>query len=209
VDVIFAPTGPEMYPDGFRTRVEVDGLSEPLCGRGRPGHFDGVALVVAKLLNIVRPDVSVFGRKDAQQGLLVQRLARDLNLPGRIVLAPTVREADGVAMSSRNVYLSPEERVAARALSRGLTAAAEAHAAGERGAAALLGIVRAELDAEPLLSPEYVEIVDRAALEPWDGRGPALLAVAVRVGSTRLIDNVFLGAETADTRSALSSTERG
>lgn len=209
VDVIFAPTGPEMYPDGFRTRVEVDGLSEPLCGRGRPGHFDGVALVVAKLLNIVRPDVSVFGRKDAQQGLLVQRLARDLSLPGRIVLAPTVREADGVAMSSRNVYLSPEERVAARALSRGLNAAADAYTAGERGAAALLGIVRAELDAEPLLAPEYVEIVDRAALEPWDGRGPALFAVAVRVGSTRLIDNVFLGAETADTRSALSSTERG
>jgi pantoate--beta-alanine ligase len=168
-----------------------------------------VALVVAKLLSIVRPDVSVFGRKDAQQGLLVQRLARDLDLPGRIVLAPTVREADGVAMSSRNVYLSPEERVAARALSRGLNAAAEAYAAGERGAAALLGIVRAELEAEPLLAPEYVEIVDRAALEPWDGRGPALLAVAVRVGSTRLIDNVFLGAETADTRSALSSTERG
>ncbi len=198
VDVIFAPGVDEMYGEGFRTRVEVDGLSEALCGRGRPGHFDGVALVVTKLLNIVRPDLSVFGRKDAQQGILIRRLARDLNLPGDIVLGPTVREDDGVAMSSRNAYLSPQERTAARAIPRGLDRAAAAYAEGERDPERLVGFVWASLDSEPTLEPEYVEIVGREDLAPWTGDGPALLALAVRAGSTRLIDNVFLGPDGDD-----------
>jgi pantoate--beta-alanine ligase len=197
VDVVFAPDVREMYPAGFRTEVRVTGLSEPLCGAGRPGHFDGVALIVAKLLNIVRPDFTVFGQKDAQQSIVVRRLAADLDLPGEIVVAPIVREEDGVAMSSRNAYLSPEERTAARAIPRGLLAAALAYAAGERNEARLRELVRRELDREPLLKEEYVEIVGREDLGEWDGRGPALLALAARIGRTRLIDNVFLGEESA------------
>lgn len=193
VDLLFAPDAREMYPDGFRTGVRVTGLTDRLCGAGRPGHFDGVALVVTKLLNIVRPDLSVFGRKDAQQAVVVRRLAADLDLPGEILLGPIVRETDGVAMSSRNAYLSAEERIAARALSRGLRAAAEAYAAGERDGGRLTARVRRELGAEELLRPEYVEIVGDEDLEPWTGKGPALLAVAVRAGRTRLIDNVTLG----------------
>ncbi len=193
-DLVFAPSVAEMYPEGFRTRVEVTGLSEPLCGRGRPGHFQGVALVVAKLLNIVRPDLSVFGQKDAQQAVIIRRLARDLALPGEIVVAPTVREPDGLAMSSRNAYLSAEERRAARSLSRGLFAAADAWAAGERDGARLVARARAEPDGEPGVAVEYVEIVDADDLSPWTGRGPALLAVAARVGPARLIDNVRLEA---------------
>ncbi len=193
-DLFFAPPVAEMYPEGFATKVRVEGLAEPLCGGGRPGHFDGVALVVTKLLNIVRPDFSVFGQKDAQQAILVQRLARDLNLPGEIVVAPTVREADGLAMSSRNRYLGAEEREAALALSRGLFAAEAAYRDGEREGERLVDIVRAALDEEPGVETEYVEVVDRHRLEPWGGGGePALLAVAARVGRARLIDNVFLG----------------
>ena len=195
VDLIFAPAVREMYPEGFRTRVRVEEISEPLCGRGRPGHFDGVALVVAKLLNIVAPDLTVFGRKDAQQALLVRRLAADLNQPGEIILGETVREEDGLALSSRNAYLSAEDRAAAPAISRGLFAARSAYAAGERDPAELRAAVRREIDAAGPLRAEYVEIVDREGLAPWTGEGPALLAVAVRAGSTRLIDNVWLGGE--------------
>lgn len=194
VDVFFAPPASEMYPEGFATTVRVEGLAAPLCGAGRPGHFDGVALVVAKLLNIVRPDVSVFGQKDAQQAILVQRLARDLNLPGEIVVAPTVREADGLAMSSRNRYLAPEERAAALALSRGLFAAEAAYREGERDGERLVALVRAALAEESRVEPEYAEIVGREELGSWrGGEEPALLAVAARVGPARLIDNVFLG----------------
>jgi pantoate--beta-alanine ligase len=192
VDLIFAPSAREMYPEGFRTRVRVDELSDPLCGRGRPGHFDGVALVVTKLLNIVRPDLTVFGRKDAQQALLIRRLAADLNLPGEIVLGETVREEDGLALSSRNAYLSPEDRAAAPAISRGLFSARDAWAAGERDPGRLRRIVRDEIEGAGRLDAEYVEIVDRESLAPWTGEGPALLAVAVRAGTTRLIDNVWL-----------------
>jgi pantoate--beta-alanine ligase len=191
-DLVFAPAVKEMYPEGFATRVHVDGLSDPLCGASRPGHFDGVALVVTKLLNIVRPDVSVFGQKDAQQALLIRRLARDLDLPGRIVIGPTVREPDGVAMSSRNAYLAPDERRAARSLSGGLFAAAKVWAGGERDGARLVAAAREMMDAEPLVEPEYAELRRLDDLAPWDGRGPALLAVAARVGRARLIDNVIL-----------------
>ena len=155
---------------------------------------DDVTLVVAKLLNIVRPDVSVFGRKDAQQGILIDRLARDLHLPGEVLIGDTVREPDGLAMSSRNRYLSPEERKAAVALSRGLFAAEAAWRAGDRDPASLVGLVRREIDAEPLLKIEYAELRRRIDLEPWTGGDePALLAAAVRVRRARLIDNVFLG----------------
>jgi pantoate--beta-alanine ligase len=194
VDLFFAPDAAEMYPEGFATAVRVEGLSASLCGARRPGHFDGVALVVTKLLNIVRPDFSVFGQKDAQQAILVRRLARDLNLPGEIVIAPTVREAGGLAMSSRNRYLTPREREAALALSRGLLAAEAAYRNGERDGSRLVARVRTALDEEDLVEPEYVEIVDRRDLGPWSGgEEPALLAVAARVGKARLIDNVFLG----------------
>ena len=192
VDLVFAPSAREMYPEASRTKIEVTGLSEPLCGRTRPGHFAGVALVVSKLLNIVRPDLSVFGQKDAQQAVIIRRLARDLNLPGEIVVAPIVREADGLAMSSRNAYLSAAERRAAQAISRGLFAAQDAWAAGDRDGARLVAIVRDRIAAEPLLQLEYAEIVSEADLAPWRSDGSALLAVAARCGRTRLIDNVLL-----------------
>jgi pantoate--beta-alanine ligase len=195
-NLIFAPSASEIYPEGFATTVRVERLSEPLCGRSRPGHFDGVALVVAKLLNIVRPDVSVFGQKDAQQAVLIRRLAADLNLPGRILIGPTVREQDGLAMSSRNRYLDAEERGAARSVSRGLFAARTAFERGERDPRRLVAFVRESMEAEPLVVPEYVDIRDLADLSPWTGGGrPALLAAAARVGRARLIDNVILGGD--------------
>ncbi len=198
VNVLFAPSAEEMYPEGFRTHVDVTEITEPLCGQGRPGHFEGVALVVTKLLNIVRPDFSVFGRKDAQQLVLIRRLASDLNLPGEILDAPIVREADGLAMSSRNVNLGPGEREAALAIGRGLAAAEHAWGCGERRPSRLVAIVRESIDAADLLEAEYVEIVTTRSLEPWVGSGPALLAVGVRAGDTRLIDNVILGSETSE-----------
>ena len=196
VELLFVPSAEEIYPPGLQTSVRVVELSRPLCGRTRPGHFDGVALVVTKLLNIVRPDFSVFGKKDAQQAILIERLARDLHLPGEIVVGATVREPDGLAMSSRNAYLTDAQRKAAPALSRGLLAAEKAYRRGERSPGRLVGIVAEEIAREPLLEPEYVEIVDRETLEPWRDPGrPALLAAALRAGRTRLIDNVFLGGE--------------
>ncbi len=207
-DLLFVPPASEIYPDGFRTKVRVDGLSEPLCGRDRPGHFDGVALVVTKLLNIVRPDVSVFGRKDAQQAILIRRLVRDLDLPGDVIVGPTVRESDGLAMSSRNRYLDPAEREAAVGLSRGLFAAKAAWRAGERDEGELRAYVLAEIEAEPLLEIDYVDLRDPADLEPWPGgETPALLAAAVRVGRARLIDNVFLG--DSDAGPAIGSARGG
>jgi len=193
VDLVFAPEAAEMYPPGFATKVRVERMSEPMCGAGRPGHFDGVALVVAKLLNIVRPDVSVFGQKDAQQAVIVRRLVKDLDLPGEVDVAPTVREPDGLALSSRNRYLSAEERAAATALSRGLFRARAAWDGGERDADRLLGALRAEIEAEPLVRTEYAELRLLETLDPWTGDGgPVLMAVAARVGRARLIDNVIL-----------------
>ncbi len=205
VDLLFAPDRVEMYPPGFQTRVSLPDLAAPLCGRGRPGHFDGVSLVVTKLLNIVQPDFTVFGKKDAQQAILIRRMARDLSLPGEIVLVPTVREPDGLAMSSRNAYLREDERRAAAAIARGLFAAVRAYEAGERDGARLVGHVRAAIDRESLLVQEYVEIVDRESLGAWrDPDRPALLAAAVRCGRARLIDNVFLGGDESD-RAPLSA----
>jgi pantoate--beta-alanine ligase len=198
VDCLFAPTDREIYPD-FPARPAVTvvprALADRLCGLARPGHFEGVLTVVAKLFHIVQPDFAVFGQKDYQQAVLVRRMVRDLDWPIEIDVAPTVREPDGLAMSSRNEYLSPEERVRARALSRGLAAAVRAFRAGERDAARLRETARAVLAAEPGVEVEYVELVDPETLDPV-GRASErdVLAVAARVGPARLIDNVILGA---------------
>jgi pantoate--beta-alanine ligase len=193
-DALFAPDAAEMYPPGSCTRVEVPGpLTAGLCGARRPGHFTGVATVVTKLLAICEPDVAVFGQKDAQQAAVIRRLVRDLNLPVEVVAAPIVREADGLALSSRNVYLSPEERVQATALKASLDEAERLFAAGERDAGALAAAARAVLDSAPLARPDYVELVDAGTFEPVSVlRRPALLALAVYFGATRLIDNTTL-----------------
>lgn len=192
VDLIFAPPVEEMYPVPSKSYVEVSGLTEGLCGAYRPGHFRGVTTVVAKLFNIVGPDAAFFGQKDAQQAAVIQRMVLDLNFPVEIRVVATVREADGLAMSSRNRYLSPEERQAATALYRGLTGALEALEAGERSAEAVRARVRKALQAEPLVQEQYVEVVDAAELVPVSYiDGPVLVAVAAHVGSTRLIDNII------------------
>lgn len=194
VDLLFVPTVDEMYPTGEPVvRVVPGRLAARLDGAARPGHFEGVLTVVAKLLNIVQPDVAIFGQKDFQQAVLVRRMVADLDLPVEIVVAPIVREADGLALSSRNVYLSPEERVAARALSRALGAADAAARAGERDAERLLAAMRGVLDAEPAVRAQYVELVDPATLEPVTTAVPGTVAaIAAFVGATRLIDNLVL-----------------
>jgi len=193
VDVLFAPPPDEIYPAGFATTVHVAGLTEALEGAHRGvAHFDGVCTVVAKLLNIVAPDAAYFGQKDAQQVAVVRRLVRDLGVPARIEVLPTVRDADGVALSSRNVLLTAADRERARALSRGLRAAAALVAGGERDGDALMEAARAEL-AGAAVAPEYVALVDPESFEPRTRvNGPAVLAVAARVGPVRLIDNVPL-----------------
>lgn len=192
VDYLFAPSVDEMYPDGFATTVHVAGVTEMLEGAHRPGHFDGVATVVTKLLGIVWPDVAIFGQKDAQQALVIRRLVRDLNLPTRIEVVPTVREPDGLAMSSRNAYLTEQERPRALSLRRALDAAEALVAAGERDAAAIERAARAAF-AEHGVEPEYVALVATETLTPVDSiEGEVLLAVAARVGNARLIDNTIL-----------------
>lgn len=207
VDVVFAPSVAEMYPSGFATTVSVGGaITGTLEGaeRGR-SHFDGVATVVAKLLLAVQPDRAYFGAKDAQQVVVVRRMVADLGIPVEIVTRPTSRDADGLARSSRNTRLSPDDRAIAAAIPRALRAAQDAFAVGIRDAHTLTATVRAELDG---LDPEYVEIVDADSLERIDEvERPALLALAVRVGPVRLIDNVVL-APGVDDRIALSTAER-
>lgn len=189
-DILFAPEVSEVYPEGHATTVTVAGIGDILEGAHRPGHFAGVATVVAKMLTMVGPHVAYFGAKDAQQVAVVRRMVADLNLPVRIEVLPTVREPDGVAMSSRNVRLSPDERRRATAISRGLIAARDAAAAGERDADTLRTLVLAELAAADLV-PEYVAVVDPGSFEPVVSVDrPVLIAVAARVGSTRLIDNL-------------------
>ena len=185
VHAIYRPPLEAMYPPAASTRVVVRGVSEPLEGAARPGHFDGVATVVTKLFGAVEPDRAYFGQKDAQQLAVVRRLARDLDTGVEVCACPTVREADGLAMSSRNAYLSPQERKAAASLSAGLRLAAGAYAAGERDPGSLLQVLRARLQAEPLARIDYAEVVDPETFRP-PGR---LAVVAVRIGATRLIDN--------------------
>ncbi|AEF93058.1 Pantothenate synthetase [Desulfotomaculum nigrificans CO-1-SRB] len=194
-DVIFAPEATEMYPPGYSTYVEVGGVSEPLCGASRPGHFRGVATVVCKLFNIVRPDIAFFGQKDFQQVLVIRRMVQDLNMDVEIVDVPIVREPDGLALSSRNVYLSPEERKAALVLSRSLNLAREQVAQGQRDISQLKELVISRIKAEPLANIDYVEILSIPDLKPLDKlQDKALLALAVKFGQTRLIDNTVLEA---------------
>jgi pantoate--beta-alanine ligase len=193
VDALFVPDEGEIHLDGHRTRVEVEGLQDTLCGRSRPGHFRGVTTVVAKLLAIVRPTAAYFGEKDAQQIRIIKRMARDLHEDCVIVGCPIVREDDGLAMSSRNVYLTPEERRAAPVLHRALRAAAEAVRGGETSAPRLAALVRETITSEPLARIDYVEAVDDETLEPVrEVKGKVLLAVAAWFGRARLIDNVVL-----------------
>lgn len=195
VDAIFAPEVSEMYPEGFSSSVEVTGVSEYLCGASRPGHFKGVATVVTKLFNIVRPDTAFFGQKDFQQVLVIKRMVQDLNMDIHIVDVPIVREADGLALSSRNVYLSPEEREAALILSRSLELAREKVAAGERNMALLKELVIDYIQSEPLANIDYVELRSIPDLKEAEVlQGKVLLALAVRFGKTRLIDNIVLEA---------------
>ncbi|QVL32868.1 pantoate--beta-alanine ligase [Telmatocola sphagniphila] len=192
-ELVFAPSVEEMYPSGFSTSVDIQKLGDHLCGRSRPGHFRGVCTVVTKLLNIVRPDGSYFGQKDAQQARIIQQLASDLNLPGIIVVLPTYREKDGLAMSSRNRYLSESERQEALILIQSLRAGQELFARGERETAKIRQLVREQICQKPNIQLDYVEVVDSTDLQPVDRiQNKALLAVAAFVGKTRLIDNVFL-----------------
>ena len=192
-DVLFLPKDEEIHVTGHRTFVEVQGMQDILCGRSRPGHFRGVTTVVAKLFAIVSPDAAYFGEKDAQQVRIIRRMARDLHEEARIVSCPIVREEDGLAMSSRNVYLSPEERRAAPVLYRALSAAAELARAGETDAARLLALVREIIAREPIARVDYAETVDGETLEPVATVRPGmLLAVAAWFGSARLIDNFTL-----------------
>jgi pantoate--beta-alanine ligase len=192
-DAVFVPKTSEVYPGPQTIWVEPGALAERLCGPGRPGHFRGVLTVVAKLFAMVSPDVAVFGQKDFQQSVLVRRMVEELQFPIRILVGPTVREPDGLALSSRNEYLSASQRQTALALSRGLRAARERFAAGERDRAALEKVVREELEVAGA-AIEYVQIVDPDRLEPPDRVGPAdVCAIAARVGTTRLIDNTPLG----------------
>jgi pantoate--beta-alanine ligase len=196
-DLLFAPATEEIYPVGFTTAVEVSGLTDVLCGapesRGHE-HFRGVTTVVVKLLNLVQPDIAYFGQKDAQQGIVLRRMVRDLDFPVRVDVLPIVREPDGLAMSSRNRYLGPEERGRAAALSRALRAAEGAAAGGERSVDAVLAAARTQLR-EAGIEPEYVEARDAEDLTPaksFNGR-PVLVALAARIGRARLIDNTLIG----------------
>lgn len=192
-DVMFHPTVAEMYPEGHLTYVEVEKITGVLCGRSRPTHFRGVTTVVAKLFNIVKPHIAVFGQKDAQQALVVRRMAQDLNFDLEIVVAPIVREADGLAMSSRNFYLSPEERKQAVVLYKALQRASELVAAGERSAGRLREEMRAVIETAPAARIDYLAIVDAGTLEELEQlRGQVLIALAVFIGTTRLIDNTVV-----------------
>ena len=191
VDLVFTPAASEIYPPGYQTFLTVRDLEKPLCGAGRPGHFTGVATVVNRLFNIVRPDVAFFGEKDFQQLQVIRRLVRDLELGVEIVGLPIVREPDGLALSSRNTYLSTAERASALALSRALFTARDRFTAGERNAQALTRVARAILDGEPGLRVDYLELRDAETLALVEGAiaKHAVLAVAAFAGRTRLIDN--------------------
>ncbi|MBV9339467.1 MAG: pantoate--beta-alanine ligase [Acidobacteria bacterium] len=193
VELVFAPEAGEMYREDSASWVLVEGLSERLCGRTRPGHFRGVATVVAKLFHIVEPDIAFFGQKDAAQVAIVRRMVRDLNFALAIVVCPIVREPDGLALSSRNAYLGPEERYSAPVLFRSLERVRRLFDGGERNSSELIRAAREEFLAEPAVRLDYLEVVDPDSLEPEpEIRKKALVAVAARIGSTRLIDNILL-----------------
>jgi len=195
VDLLFAPSVEEMYPESAMTWVTVEGLSDKLDGRSRPGHFRGVTTVVAKLFHIVEPNAAFFGQKDAAQVAIIRRMVRDLNLPVQIVAGPIVREADGLAMSSRNAYLDPQQRKQALVLQCSLQSVEKSWREGERDAAKLLAAGQKEITGEKSIRLDYFEIVDPASLDPLGTAAQgALVAVAAFVGTTRLIDNILLPA---------------
>lgn len=194
VDYIFAPTVEEMYPKGFATYVNVEGISEQLEGASRPGHFRGVATVVTILLNTVRPDFAFFGQKDAQQALVIKRLVKDLAFDAEIVVLPIVREDSGLAISSRNLYLTGDEQASAAVIHRALVQAKTAFKEGERSASRIMDVVRSTIEAEPRARLDYVTVSDADSLEPIEriDERPTLIAVAAYIGKTRLIDNTIL-----------------
>jgi len=194
VDYIFAPTVEEMYPKGFSTYVNVEGLSEQLEGASRPGHFRGVATVVTILLNTIRPDFAFFGQKDAQQALVIRRLVKDLAFDTEIVILPIIREDSGLAISSRNLYLTPDEQKSATVIHKALVQAKTAYKEGERHAGRLVDLIRSTIEAEPRARLDYVTVADADTLEKIDRLDdrPTLIAIAAYVGKTRLIDNTIL-----------------
>ena len=199
VDLVFAPDVQEVYPPGFDTTVSVGAVSQPLEGAARPGHFEGVATVVAILFDLVGAERAYFGQKDAQQVMVIRQMARDLAIPTEVIACPTVREPDGLALSSRNVHLNPDERRAASVLRRALVGARGAWETGERSAETLRERMRQALATEPLADVEYVSVADGRTLAELDQvDGAALLSLAVRFGTTRLIDNEPLGAGPSD-----------
>jgi pantoate--beta-alanine ligase len=192
-DFIFAPSVKEMYPEGYATFVDVERLTEDLCGAARPGHFRGVTTVVTKLFNIATPDNTYFGQKDAQQALVLKRMAKDLNMDLTVNIMPIIREADGLAMSSRNVYLTPQERTAATILSRSLRQAEEKIKNGERDAKAVIRFITETIQSEPLAKIDYVGVVGTDEIKKTETiTGQTLIALAVRFSNTRLIDNIIL-----------------
>lgn len=198
VDLIFAPTPEEMFPEGFTTYVNVEGLGSRLEGASRPGHFKGVTTVVAKLLNIVRPDFVFFGRKDAQQVVLIKRMVRDLAMDVEVVVNPTMRDEDGLALSSRNAYLSPEERRAAPVLRRALERCRAMYNAGDRDADRMISAMRSTIVQESLARIDYLSITDTEKLDRFEiipPNQPVLVSLAVFIGSTRLIDNIVLNGQ--------------
>lgn len=193
VDVVFVPDQNEMYPQSYKTYVEVQDLQDKLCGSSRPGHFKGVCTVVLKLFQIVDPDTAFFGQKDAQQALILKRMVRDLNLSVDIDVLPIVREVDGLALSSRNVYLNAEERKAALCLIKGLKQAEQMIKKGERKSSQIIQTIQQIINSEPMARMDYVEVVDLDNLDPLDKiKGEALIALAVYVGKIRLIDNMIV-----------------
>jgi pantoate--beta-alanine ligase len=196
VDLLFAPSVEEMYPKGAATFVTVDDIGDRLDGRSRPGHFRGVSTVVAKLFHIVEPDIAVFGQKDAAQVAIIKRMVRDLMFPVEIVVAPIIREADGLALSSRNAYLSADERRQATVLSRALRAIEDRFRGGEKNAAALIAAAQKIFAGEPSVRVDYVEVIDPDTLKSVTvAQNGTLAAVAAVVGTTRLIDNTLLGSD--------------
>jgi pantoate--beta-alanine ligase len=195
VDLVYMPAAGEMYPAGYQTWITVEDVTEPLEGECRPDHFRGVVTVVAKLFNAFQPDRAYFGQKDAQQAVVIRRLIEDLNFPVQQVVCPTVREEDGLALSSRNAYLSAEERKAATVLYRALSVAKDSYEKGEREATALRSVMRSVIDSEPLAVAEYVSAADPETLlelQTIESGGGVLFSMAVKIGKTRLIDNMLL-----------------
>ncbi|MCP2605338.1 pantoate--beta-alanine ligase [Candidatus Aminicenantes bacterium AH-873-B07] len=197
VDYLFYPCVEEMYPKGYKTYVETTHLQDKLCGRSRPGHFRGVCTVVLKLFNIVQPDIAFFGQKDAQQAIIIKRMVKDLNLDVKIEVMPIIREKDGLAMSSRNTYLNPEERKSATVLYRSLQLAKKLIEKGERNSELIISKMKELIEAEPFSKIDYIEIVDLEELNPIkEIKNEALIALAVYIGNTRLIDNIIVKSET-------------